>query len=72
MKRKDLLFYQLKEVHNFILKFHTVPTLCGNCFFNDYVGHALWFNLKSSILVPVGAVLLFIALKNRSSEIILL
>ena len=49
MKRKDLLFYPLKEVLNFILKFHTVPTLCGNLFFNDYVGHALWVNLSSSI-----------------------
>ena len=67
MKRKDLLFYQLKEVLNFILKFHTVPTLCGIFFFNDYVGHALWFNLSSPILVPVGAVLLFIAFKKRSS-----
>ena len=72
MKRKDLFFYPLKEVLNFILKFHTVPTLCCNLFFNDYVGHALWLNLSSPILVPVGAVLLFIALKKRSSEIVLL
>ena len=72
MKRKDLLFYPLKEVLNFILKFHTVPTLCGNLFFNDYVGHALKVNLSSPILVPVGAILLFIALKKRSSEILLL
>ena len=56
----------------FILKFHTVPTLCGNLFFNDYVGHALKINLSSPILVPVGAVLLFIAFKKRSSEIVLL
>ena len=72
MKRKDLLSYQLKEVVNFILKFHIVPTLCGIFFFNDYVGHALWFYQSSPILVPVGAVLLFIALKERSSEIVLL
>ena len=72
MKRKDLLFYPLKEVLNFILKVHTVPRLCGNLFCNDYVGHALWVNLSSTILVPVGAVLLFIELKKRSSEIVLL
>ena len=45
---------------NFILKFHTVPTLCCYLFFNDYVGNALWVNLSSPILVPVGAVLRFI------------
>ena len=72
MERKDLLFYPLKEVLKFILKFHTVPTLCSNLFFNDYVGHALRVNLSSPILVSVGAVLLFIALKKRSSEIVLL
>ena len=72
MKKKDLLFYPLKEVLNFILKFHTVPTLCGNLFFNDNVGHGLWVNLSSPILVPVGAVLLFIALEKRSSEVVLL
>ena len=72
MKRKDLLFYPLKKVLNFILKFHTIPMLCGNFVFNDYVGHALWVNLSSPILVPVGAVLRFIALKKRSSKIVLL
>ena len=50
---------------NFILKFHTVPTLCGNLYFNDYLGHALRVNLSSPILVPVGAVLLVIALKKE-------
>ena len=65
MKMKDFLFYQLKEVLNFILKFHSVPTLCSNSFFNDYVGHALWFTLSSPILVPVGAVLLFIAFEKE-------
>ena len=61
MKRSDLIFYHQQEVLYFILKFHTVPTLCSKSNFNDYVGHALWFNLNSTILVPVSAVLLIIA-----------
>ena len=48
----------------FILKFNTIPTLCGKKKSYDYVGHALWINLSGPILMPVGAVLLFIEFQN--------
>ena len=71
MKRARLVFSEFQEVLYFILKFHTVLTLCGKYNFHDYIGHVLWFNLSSTALVPVGAVLLFIARKTKGLEVIL-